>query len=113
MKSFHVSGVIEERRENGIFIHGTVLRETPRAISTRKDENVYSPIIMRYQLCLVNHYKTRHHSMKLIITYSWNLVTARIAPNDTTTLFRHVFIGHFTCVIGTKTHLFTFNVSAA
>ena len=29
MKSFHVSGVIEERRKNGIFIRGTVLRETP------------------------------------------------------------------------------------
>ena len=50
---------------------------------------------------------------KIIITYSRNLVTAWIAPNDTTTLSRDVFIGHFTCVIGTKTHLFTFNVSAA
>ena len=45
MKSFQVSGVIEERRENGIFIRGTVLRETPGAISTRRNENVYSPII--------------------------------------------------------------------
>ena len=36
-----------------------------------------------------------------------------IAPNDTTTLTRDVFIGHFTCDIGTKTHLLTFNVSAA
>ena len=45
MKSLHVSGVIEERRENGIFIRGTVLRENPGAISTRRNENVYSPII--------------------------------------------------------------------
>ena len=45
MKSLHVSGVIEESRENGIFIRGPVLRETPGALSTRRNENVYSPII--------------------------------------------------------------------
>ena len=49
----------------------------------------------------------------LMKTYSRNLVTVWIAPNYTTTLSRDVFIGHFTCVIDTKTNLFTFNVSAA
>ncbi len=45
MESFHVSNVFEERRDNYTFIQGTVLRETPGANSTRKNENLYYPVI--------------------------------------------------------------------
>lgn len=41
LTSCHVSDVREERQDDEIFIKGTVLRETPGATSTKKNENLY------------------------------------------------------------------------